>query len=331
MARNDLNNDLKSLKQHLENDIKDIKQLLLFNLYIDNIKDIDIDISPNFNFSYIFYTTFIYYRIKEPLIEYPLFRNLYPINKNNFICNLIGIDNTKLYTLSNISSKNILSNNQKMFKMQIENYIKHTIHHNEGIVIHFKINEKIYSYANCVENGILEFIKILFWNQKEFVIKLPKKNKEIMSEPFKLLNEIFDDINSNLENEEKIKSLYNNTTYHNKIHKLFSNHDTISYSKIINNYKYEMDSSITNFLEMLRIILNFETEEELNEYLREIKNYNEYISEIKFVDTLLEIFIQNNKLYTISISPSHTELKSLNNNSINTLIEYDYLNLLIYN
>jgi hypothetical protein len=333
MTSDDLNNDLKPFSNYLNDDIKDIKQLLLFNLYIDKDNIKDKDLSPNFNFSYIFYATFIYYRINEPLIEYPLFRNLYPINKNNFICNLIGIDKTKLSTLRNISSNNILSNNQKMFRMQIENYIKHPIHDYEGIVIHFKYNSQDYSYTNCVENGILEFIKILFWNQKEFEIKLPDENKnnETTNERFKLLKEIFNDINSNLENKEKIESLYKKTEYHDKIHKLFSNHDTISYSKIINNYKYEMNSSMEIFLKMLRIILNFETEEELKKYLGEINKYNKYISEIKFSDRLLEIFIQNNKLFTISISPGHTELKSLNNTNIDTLIEYDYFNLLIYN
>jgi len=323
MARNDLNNDLKSLKQHLENDIKDIKQLLLFNLYVDN----EIDISPKF--SYIFYASFIYYRINKPLISYPLFSNLYPINKNNFICNLIGIESEYLYLLIN-KSDNELSINKKMF---YSNYIKHLILHLGGFVIK---TEK-YSYTNCVENSILEFIKILFWDQTQFEIKLPEENIETETETLKLLRDIFNDINKNLNN---ITSFYESNEYNKKIDHLFSGHNNIYYrnndktkSLLYPLYAYEMDSTMNNVYNMLCIILNFKTEEELKKYLGEINNYNTDITKIDITDKdgIIDIYINEYKLYTINIETGHAYLESFEKIGIFELIEYDYFNLLIYN
>ena len=206
-----LNSDLKPLHFHINNDIKNIKQLLLFNLYVDNI-----DVSPKF--SYIFYTTYIFYRINKPLISYGSFTNFYPINKNNFICNLLGIDNSRLISLIN-NSDNELSINKKMFYPK---YIKHPIYTLDG----FHISE--YGYTNCVDNAILEFIKILFWNQTKFEIRLPPKNTETKTKSLELLREIFEDINSNLSN---IELFYKSTEYHKKIHNLFSGHKSIEYKK----------------------------------------------------------------------------------------------------
>jgi len=323
IGKKNLDSDLKSLKEHLEDDIKDIKQLLLFNLYVDN----EIDISPKF--SYIFYALFIYYRINKPLISYPLFSNLYPINKNNFICNLIGIESEYLYLLIN-KSDNELSINKKMF---YSNYIKHSILHLGGFVIK---TEK-YSYTNCVENSILEFIKILFWDQTQFEIKLPEENIETETETLKLLRDIFNDINKNLNN---ITSFYESNEYNKKIDHLFSGHNNIYYrnndktkSLLYPLYTYEMDSTMNNVYNMLCIILNFKTEEELKKYLGEINNYNTDITKIDITDKdgIIDIYINEYKLYTINIETGHAYLESFEKIGIFELIEYDYFNLLIYN
>ena len=311
----DLNKDLQSLKEHLEDDINDIKQLLLFNLYVDN----EIDISPKF--SHIFYTSFINYRINKPLISYEILLNLYPINKNNFICNLIGINNNRLVELINVNEdKSNLSINKKMF---ISTYIKHPIHSFEGITI----RTETYNYMNCVENGILEFIKILFWDQRQFEIKLPEENKKTKTETFILLEEIFDDINLNLKNQINITSFYESPEYNQKIDKLFSGHDNILYNKS----KYEMISTMDNFYDMLCIILNFESRDDLINYLETINIYNSNITNIIKTDGIIEIHIENYKLYTITIETGHTYLSSFDNINIFDLIKYEYLNLLIYN
>ena len=319
----DLNKDLQSLKEHLENDINDIKQLLLFNLYVDN----EIDISPKF--SHIFYTSFINYRINKPLISYEILLNLYPININNFVCNLIGIENNTLVKLINVNEeKSDMSINKKMF---ISTYIKHPIHSFEGITI----RTETYNYKNCVENGILEFIKILFWDQRQFEIKLPDENKKTKTKTFLLLEEIFNDINQNLKN---ITSFYESPEYNKKIDKLFSGHDNILYKKFES--KYEIISNMDNFYKMLCIILNFENEEKLKEYLETINEYNSNITEIIITDELdrlnglnglIEIRIEDYKLYTITIQTGHTYLSSFDNINIFDLIKYEYLNLLIYN
>ena len=305
--------DLKGLKDHLEDDIKNIKQLLFFNLYVDN----NILLSPKF--SYIFYATFIFYRLNKPLITYESFDNLYPINKNNFICNLIGINNFSLYLLIN-KSDNELSINKKMFMYNLK-YIKHPIHSFGG----FKIKTKSEEYINCLENGILEFLKILFWDQKKFKINLPEENKE--TETLKLLLDIFNDINKNLNN---ITSFYDSKEYNQKIHKLFSGHDNIVYIKYNDKNKYEIKSSMENFYEMLRIILNFDTIDELKEYFNSINTYNSNIIKIIKTDMTIEICIENYKLYTITIETSHTYLTSFDNIHINILKEYDYFYLLLY-
>ena len=313
----DLKKDYESLKEHLNIDIVDINQLLLFNLYVDN----KIDISPKF--SYIFYATFIYYRINKPLISYPLFDNLYPINKNNFVCNLLNIDNTQL---SELSKNNTLSDIKLMFN---SNYIRHPIHSDFGIVISIETN----NYTNCVENAILEFIKILFWDQKEknFKIRLPEENIKLMTKPLQLLNEIFKDINSNLTNLQLLydkeeyhnkihELLYDKKEYHKKIHELFIGHNNIVYGY---ENRYEIISTIDNVLKILCIILNFKDEEKLKEYFLNISKYNSDITQI-------DIYIENHKLYAIQILKGHTQLKSFNNININKLIKYDYFNLLIY-
>ena len=318
IGSSNLDSDLKSLKEHLEYDINDIKQLLLFNLYVDN----DIDISPNF--SYIFYASFIYYRINKPLISYRLLSNLYPININNFVCNLLEINNEKLKELIN-NSDDELSINKEMF---ISNYIKHPIHDLEGIFINIEKKPEKISYTNCVENAILEFIKILFWNQTKFIIILPEKNRQTESESLQLLNKIFDDINMCIINETNIQSLYESPEYIEKIHKLFSYHEGIDY--INDKYKYEMNSTIDNIYNLLFIILNFENKYKLNEYLENIIKYNPNISEIIINNLTIDIYIYNHKFYTIIFGSIHASLEIFENVDIKTLIKYDYFNLLIY-
>jgi hypothetical protein len=321
-----IDSDLKSLKEHLEDDIKDIKQLLLFNLYVDN------KINQIPQFSYIFYATFIYYRIHKPLIS---LSNLYPINQNNFICSLIGINNEKLKKLINDENKS--SNNIPMFK---SDYFKHP-NNNHNSSIKFKgIN-----YTSCVENVILEFIKILFWDNyiQQFKINLPEEI-DINTEPFKKLNDIFNDINQNLikqPDQTNIKSLYNSQEHHEKIHNLFSGHNNIEYLRD----KYQINSTKHNFYEMLRIILNFENKDKLNEYLNNINKYNPKITKIHEVDLKeksietnrgtslyqIDIYIEDNKLYNINILTYHSHLEIFDYTDIFKLIEYDYLNLLLNN
>jgi DNA-directed RNA polymerase subunit L len=327
MKDKDLKKDLKSLKDHIEDDIKDIKQLLLFNLYVDN----KIDIFPKF--SHIFYATFIYYRINKPLISYSLFSNLYPINKNNFVSNLLGINNDTLYLLIN-KSNNELSDNEVMFNSY---YNKHPIHSYVGFLI--KIETEQISYKCCVENSILEFIKILFWDQRQFEIKLPEENTRTETEPLTSLRDIFNDININLKNQINIQSLYENQEYHNKIHKLFSGRDNILYrkynseiassSEMLSKYNYEIASSIDNFFEMLRIILNFGSRPKLEEYLNNIHKHNSDITNIDITDGTIDIYINLQKLYTIRIGVGHTYLESFDISNILNLIKYEYFNLLI--
>ena len=323
--------DIKQISYYLEDDIKQIKKLLLFNLYVDNIKDI----SPKF--SYIFYASFIYYRINKPLISYTSLSNLYPINENNFVCNLIGINSDSLIKIMNEDDDGSI--NKLMFNSK---YIKHPIHSYEGILIKIQNGDNRISYQNCTENGILEFIKILFWDQGQFVLKLPEENTKTETEPLKLLNEIFIDINTYLKNQTNIKSLYDSQEYHEKMHKLFIHKNkNIIYKR--NNYKldasvennYELDASVENFYNMLCIILNFDSKEKLELYLNNINEYNSNITQIEKVSdtysTNINIYIQNEILYTINITDMHVKVNSIDNADILKLIEYDYFNLLIYN
>ena len=330
--KKDLKKNYESLKEHLNIDIIDINQLLLFNLYVDN----KIDISPKF--SYIFYATFIYYRIKTPVISYNDIQNLYPINKNNFVCNLLNIDNEKLIFLIN-NIDDLSSPNKLMFD---STYIKHPIHSYGG----FNISIEEINYTNCAENSILEFIKILFWDstKKKFKINLPKEiDIDIDIEPLKKLDDILNDININLteqSDQKNIESLYNSPDYKEKIHKLFSGHNKILYrkysSKIVSNEtpfaninNYEVASNKENFFEMLCIILNFKTIEKLNEYFLKIKEYNSDITKIEIISDTIDIYIQEKKLYTIHINIGHTKIESISNITILNLIKYDYFNLLI--
>jgi hypothetical protein len=205
------------------------------------------------------------------------------------------------------------------------NYIRHPIHSDFGIVISIEKN----NYTNCVENAILEFIKILFWDQKEknFKIRLPEENIKLMTKPLQLLNEIFKDINSNLTN---LQLLYDKEEYHKKIHELFIGHNNIVYGY---ENRYEIISTIDNVLKILCIILNFKDKKKLEEYFLNIIKYNSDITQIDIIEKdekTIDIYIENHKLYAIQILKGHTQLKSFNNININKLIKYDYFNLLIY-
>jgi hypothetical protein len=218
--------------------------------------------------------------------------------------------------------------NKLMFNSK---YIKHPIHSYEGILIKIQNGDNRISYQNCTENGILEFIKILFWDQKQFVIKLPK-DIDIETEPLKLLDKIFIDINTYLKNQTNIKLLFDSQEYHEKIHELFINKNN---SIIYKQNNYEIGASVQNFYNMLCIILNFDSEKKLESYFNNINEYNPHITKIIKVpdinSTNINIYIQNEMLYTINITNMHVKVSSINNTDILKLIEYDNFNLLIYN
>jgi hypothetical protein len=86
---------------------------------------------------------------------------------------------------------------------------------------------------------------------------------------------------------------------------------------------------------MLCIILNFDSKNELESYFNNINKYNSNITQIEKVpdtySTNINIYIQNEILYTINITDMHVKVISINNTDILKLIEYDYFNLLICN
>ena len=123
--------------------------------------------------------------------------------------------------------------------------------------------------------------------------------------------------------------MYDSQEYHEKMHKLFiHNNNNIIYKQ--NNY--ELDASVENFYNMLCIILNFNSEEELESYFNNINKHNLNITKIEKVSdtysTNINIYIQNEILYTINITNMHVKVNSINNADILKLIEYDYFNLL---
>jgi hypothetical protein len=305
------NSDLNSFKNHLEKDIEDIKYLLFFNLYVDN----NIIIKPNF--SRVFYASFISYRINIPSFSYKLQSNLYPININNFICNLLGINYIQLLSLINKDFEN-LSINKLIF---YSNYIKPPIHTNRGFLI------KDNNYKNCAENATFEFIKILFWNQKEFVINLPDENIDLENKTFKLLCDIFDNFNKNLEN---IYDYFTTYEHNHNIHKLFSNHKSIIYCR----NDHEMNTTIENFKNVLCIILNFKSIEKLDYYLENINQYNNNITNIKINNNNIKLFIYYKLFYLVYFGNFHAFIVDFNAN-INLIelinYKYKYIDLLIYN
>jgi hypothetical protein len=322
----DINKDLKTFYDHIKQDIDDIKKLICFNIYVDNY--IDGFKEKNINLSIIFYTAFISYRINNPYLAYNKYTNyLYPINITSFVLNLFKLDYNKL--LFHLKKKqNTLTNNEELF---YTSYVKPYINNYDGYTYNFKVNDNSYGYINCVENAIFQFIKLLFWKNNYFEIRLPNEHK-----PNEKLKEIINDLNTNIIN---ISSYYNTEDLKKKIHELFSNHQLNSkYNITYTHGFYELESTIDNIMNVLCLLLNFDNIDELKRYFDEINNHNSNIKKIKYDEKekdldIISISIDNLK-FKLEIRYGHTSFRETNsNNTLEYLLkytEYPYFKLILY-
>ena len=115
-------------------------------------------LSPNIDI--IILLTYFYLRFERPSISIHDFKNILPINKNKCILNLI----------QNSINYNIQSTIQSNTK--IYNFFNKT---NNKLPL-INNNKKIYvnNVSICVEQSILELVKLLFWNFKEKSYDLEK-------------------------------------------------------------------------------------------------------------------------------------------------------------
>ena len=270
------------------------------NNFIDFIiccKKIDAEINFNSRFKIklenLILINWIYYRIKNnKLINSRLSGNLYPINNDNFLSNIMqkNIDGLSTFIRWSKSQTNT-SFEKDLFK---------TI--DTPLTTYERITYKGISFANCVENTLLQIIKILSWNNGNYDInKLPLSHHPG-------LNEILNLLNQTTNKNDTLEII-------NKFLDIVSGLDIIKYRH--ETERIEIVAETSNITKLLSYLLtkNFETD------IRKLNiNYNGDIEDAK------DITINGN--IRVNVDDGHTEIKLMNQNTL--ISNYHYRNLIYY-
>jgi hypothetical protein len=236
----------------------------------------------------------IYYRIKNnKLINSRLSGNLYPINNDNFLSNIMQKNIDDLCTIIRVSKK-IQTNSS------YEKDLFKTI--DTPLTTYERITYKEISFANCVENTLLQIIKILSWNNGNYDInKLPTNHHPGINEILNLLNQT---TNKNDTLEITIKFL-----------NIVSGLDIIKYRH--QKERIEIVAETSNVINSLSYLLNQDFDSDIRRFNI---HYNGNIEDAK------DITINGN--IRVNIDKGHTEIKLMNQNTL--IPNYHYRNLIYY-
>ncbi len=286
------------------------KDIILFENFIYNCNKIDelIKFKLTFHISLInlILINWIYLRsLRTNLIVGSLSSNLYPINKINFYENIFQMNEEKIYCY--IKQQKQFSKQDDINKLLLERIEIPIIPYNESTY-----NGHV--FPNCVENTLLQLLKILSWKNNKYDIDLLPKgiNKEFI--------DIIERINSEPLKIETDKIM-------NDFVALVSKVMHIEYRFGDHNIK----SLPINVGNILNYIFNGET-------LKEgIKDYNKLIFEkinsntdeytLEQQDNLI-IIDKNNFKINIIINEGHTSIDNKNNKIYNLIETYKYLDIL---
>ena len=266
------------------------------NNFIDFIiccKKIDTEINFNSRFKIklenLILINWIYYRIKNnKLINSKLSGNLYPINNDNFLSNIMQKNIVEL--------DSIVAINRIRSDSTYENNLFRTI--DTPLTKYERITYKGIFFANCVENTLLQIIKILSWNNENYDInKLPISHHLGLNEILYLLNQTT--------NKNDTPEIIN------KFLDIVSGLDIIEYR--YPKERIEIISNTPNIIKSLSYLLtqNFETD------IRKLKLN---------IDYARDIIINSN--ITVLINPGHTEILLIDQNTLEP--NYYYNNLIYY-
>ena len=299
---------------NIENNLpKKTKEILITELanMIFYIKKVLIQINEKIpNFDKIFLMSILSFRLKENLIN-----NTWPFDKNNIYDYIVdeSIKNDDLNEDNINDIKNMFDTNA----LTIYDYSK--INYNNEVI------------GNCMENVLLQFLKILFYDKK-----LSKFN--IKNDMFK--NNIYDNISETFNNINKEKTKDFNIDWFNFI-------ITIKEGDFKNKEKqYELNPTFDNFIIFLKYIFKEELYEEksdyefLNNIITNINNkYNIEIDISNIIDNIETDVIKINCYDTYLIYLKHNThanieyIKKLdeNNNILNNITNYNDLNIYLQN
>jgi len=306
----------KSINQYLKSNIddsefyKDIEKLKNF-ITTCNIIDIKIKFKLEFNISLInlILINWIYFRnINQKLTVGSLSKNLYPINSINFLQNIFQKNEKQIYKYS-----------KKIKKLNIEEDI--------NIILLNKVNIPLVSnsvsvrneqhFTTCVENAMLQLLKIITWDKNKYNLDLLPKS---VSESIK---GIIIKIN-NEPNKKETQIIMDEFV------ELISNVPNIDYN-IPNTYNIK--SNVNNVGNVLNYIFNGST------IPGGISNFNNIFKDIniKFQDDYeliqkdTNIEIKLNKIsfiFNIIIREGHSFVLDNDENIYTHIHDYKYLNII---
>ncbi len=232
--------------------------------------------------------------------------------KNNLLNNTWGFNTNYIYSYINNNNKRLIKSSIKN-KIVYEKYLNLFLDTKLIIYEYVKVYYKYIKYGNCMENTILQFLKVIFWDNDNNVYNFELINKIIKPDILDKINYFF--ININYERSEQytlnwvefITELPTNYSY---------NYDLINVVQQI-----ELNSTLNNLIIALRILTNYE-----NEFIDDnilfmeyiIKNINETYSinintEQQNIDIIeLDLY----KLYTITLNHNiHARFNKINANN----------------
>merc|ERR1711991_351948 len=164
-----------------------------------------------------------------------------------------------------------------------------------------------YKFPDCVENSLLQLLKVITWNGTNFDVGyLPPQSRPE-------LKQIFIDINS-----QKINDRFINLVSNIESLNIYKNHE--------NGVKYEISSNIDNFFAILNYLLNTNITE-INESTDLTINPN--IKSITLEGSLLKLELNSGENFLVSIKEGHSSHMTVTD-ILDYLPTYDYLNLIIF-
>jgi ankyrin repeat protein len=211
---------LQSSRDTFYEDIKNFKNFI----YNCNIIDNEIEFKTMFGISLInlILINWIYLRsLRTNLVIGSLSSNLYPINRVNFFENIFQMDEKKINCYAKQQKK--LNKNDDINKLLLEKI-------GVQIIPYGQSTYKGQIFPNCVENTMLQLLKILAWEENKYNINLLPKG---ISQKFKDIIERIDKEPLKIETKEIMDDFVilvsdiPNIMYGNKDHNITSNKENV--------------------------------------------------------------------------------------------------------
>ncbi len=266
------------VSKYLDQDIEEIK------IYKKFIKICDLN--PIFYSTYgvklsiIFFSIYIQTRLSKTYItrgDIPI--NLYPINKTNFLLNLLG----NIEYDDNIRAQYAIAL-QRIHSDRQNTSLKENLSGPEVLVYTYGL--KLYDYdqarfqgikfPNCVENALTQILKTFCWTGKTYNLEIIKdarqEFKDFMADVFTKPN-----YDNSSDMKDKFSELISVETTH---------PDNIKFNSTSNDKKYNIKSTYKNFLYFLKKILNIRDDSQIlnlqDDYViyQKIKDNNNFIKDI---------------------------------------------------